>query len=320
MKHLVLVVLSSLFILQTAAVGQNGDERNRSPWSVELSGGIQFFNPDGLGLATESENSYLDLYFRERPGNQTISDPGLSDFTNQLLGRTRIKYRIGRYFRLALGMGLFHGTQRNNRRFSFERDEGWRVLTDTLDYQALDTRLSMLYPHLGLFTHFPLGPWANIELGFSAGPLFAKAVLDREITDTIEGRESNPVMEYLMYRDVRSLTMEGRGSGFGASVELKIAWRLNRMMDLFFETGYSINHLNALKGKSTMTAGGVTREWEGTWFLVEERADKPWASATFSYPSNDPQLQRFRSGPFHLDLHGFLTLQMGVSLHLQRSR
>lgn len=312
--HPSLLVLFCLLTTVSAAEKGNSNEFGR--WQLEISGGPQLFFANDVNLFTQAENRYLDLYFRDNPYCSVLNDPGLSNFRYALNGRIRLRYQLNRRFRLCGGLHYLYGNNSNSARFSFQRDNGWRTLTDSLDYQALDTRLDLVFPHLGLTYQLPVGTRTDLELGLSAGLVWATLRLERHIVDSIQARELDPVNEYLVYQGERSLSMKGRGSGFGINAELKLNRRVNRHLGVFLETGYSFYHLPRLRGPSSELAGGRTRSWDGEWFLIGERVEKSWGSGEFYYPSNDPSLAQRRGGDFFINLHGFISLQFGILISL----
>lgn len=284
-------------------------------WQVEISGGLQWLSGRNLNSATEAENRYLDLYFRDSPDYQTIQAEPLKRLNHALTSQAGIKYRLGGHLTAGAGVCFLYGSSGNTGEFVFQRNEGWRVLTDSLDYQAFDTRLSMISPYLGLFLKYPLGSRLHIEVGVTAGPVFARVEQNRHIVDAIDVLESGG-NQYRMYQDERSLTMKGRGTGIGAGAGLKLMRRLSPRLDLFLEMGYQFVHLPAIKGSSILLAGGIERRWEGEWFLVGENVEKNWGSADFRYPSNDPGMEPRRIDDFRINAYGFPMLRLGLCFML----
>jgi len=226
MSRTILMLFIVLRVFQISFLCADDTKSQTQGWSLELSGGLQFFTNNDLCLATEAENSYLDLYYRNNPYYQTLDNPGFATFSYQFSGQARIKYRLGRHFSIGASLNYLSGNSSNNGLFSFQWNQNWRILTDSLDYQALDTKLNMVFPNLGLFYRLPLGAKTDMELGLCAGPVFAEARLKRHIIDSIQVREVSPVNEYIMYRDERALTMEGSGTGLGVGANLKLEFKI----------------------------------------------------------------------------------------------
>ncbi len=285
-------------------------------WQFDFSGGVQFLADNDLSRFTEADNRYLDLYFRSNPYYSTQSDPGLSEYRYAFSVRSKFSYKLGKRFSITAGLHLLSRNSTNSGVFSYQRNQNWRVLTDSLDYRSQDTRLSLTFPNLGVSWYLLLGSKLTAELGLSAGPVFARAKLKRDIIDRIEAREVNPVLEYLIYQDERKLIMKGNGIGVGISGDISLHYPLNRHFGVFIETGYSFYHIPSLSGPGASIAGGVTREWDGEWFLIGERIEKEWGSAVFYYPSSDPDLKDRSVGVSILDIHGILTLRLGFRIKL----
>ena len=303
---------SLLICLSLFLPASGNDEDSGSRWQLDLSGGLQFLAENDLSRFTEAENRYLDLYFRDNPYYSTQNDPGLREYRYIFSIRSRLSYRTRGRIGFNAGIHFLSRTSANCGVFSYHRDQSWRIIMDSLDYRAQNTSLSLIFPSLGLSWRQPLGSRLSAEIGLSAGPVFARAELKRDIIDRIEARELNPASEYLIYQDQRKLVMKGKGTGLGLGGDIRLHFPLNRHLGIFFETGYSFYHIPSLSGSGTATAGGMTREWNGEWFLVGERVEKEWGSASFHYPSNDPHLEDRSVRASVLDIHAFLTLQLGM--------
>ena len=310
------LILTCLWLLPFNLQASEEARAGTGRWQLEVSGGILFPADNDLNLFTEAENHYLDLYFRTVPSLQTINDPGLKKLWHMFSGGAAIHYRLGKRFSISAGLRFLYGSGANSEVFTFRNDQGWRILTDSLDYRALDTHLSLIFPNLGLGYHFPLSAKMALETGISAGPVFARARLKRHIQDRIEVLEREPTSNYLMYQDERVQSMKGTGTGFGAAFNVRLKIQINQRMGIFVETGCDFYSVNSLKGTGTLVAGDQTREWEGEWFMVGEEVEKSWGSAEFRYPANDPNLRGRSVGDFRLRIFCFPSLRIGFYVDL----
>jgi len=284
---------------------------NSRRWAIEVSGTMQFLAGNDLNGLVDSENSYLDLYFRENPAYQTISNPGFSKLSDILAGGLAAHYQLNSRLRLGIGLDMIHGNAENSATLVFRTNQGWRIIEDSLDYQALNTGVNLYFPYIGVGYTFPLNQRVDMEFGLQVGPVFARVRWKRRIVDAMDVVETETGFNYRLYEDERSLVMKGSDIGIGAGGGLKLRWRFSPRVGVFLETGYRMYYLPSLDGTSSLTAGGVERVWDGEWFLVEENVEREWGAADLSYPSNDPYLASRSSGTFKARIHGVPCIRLG---------
>lgn len=289
---------------------------NARRWTMAISGTLQIPAGNDLDGLVDAEKNYLDLYFRNNPAYQTLAYPGLSKSAFLLGGGVTIQYRLNPRVRLGAGLDFLQGNAGNRKTFVFRTHQDWRIINDSLDYRALDTRISLFFPHLRLGYALPLQDKLDLEIGIQAGPAFARVRWKRHIVDIMDVVETGSGFNYRLYEEERSLVMKGSGTGIGAGAGLTVQWRISRPLGVFLEAGYRFYYLPSLKGSSSLTAGGVVRNWQGEWFLVRENVEREWGSAAFTYPANDPYLASRGAGTFRTEIHGIPSLRLGVFLFL----
>lgn len=285
---------------------------DQKKFAFELTSNYMFSSPQDLNYLHETEQQYLNFYFDPIYDNKN-EQGSIKSIQSLYAINTRLKYAITLSLNLSVGFSYVWKNLANSYQVEYVRDEGWRTISDVLDYQELATKISGYIPSIGIHYHFPISPKMNVECSLTGGPIFARVTFNKTVSQLITSlsEEAN----FPFYTSEKTLSMEGKGTGISLTGSIKLLYALSKSFGISFETGYSWQQVKQITGDGSETIDGYTTNYNGEWGMVQEDVQTSWGQAEFIFPTNNWDVFAQKNEDFILDLSGF-TVAIGFYLKL----
>jgi len=290
-----------------------GESWREKRFSVEVFGGLLFFEPRDLNLRAAYDRAFLDnqLNFSNLYAPAPQADTAVGDFLT--IGSSfpfgfRMKFLMNRRWALSLGFKYMLKDQESTVTARYP-DYGARPMITDYSFSPYSISARGFTPLLGVHYQLWKSRFFDLDLFAAGGPLFADCGYTVGIrrVDFLDGRA---------YRaDETRYEIEGRSTGIAAEVGIHIKAVVFRSIRVFLEGGYAFQKARDLNGRGRLDyyryTGIASRrlsdrlEWEGYWGIKEAVPLAP-------LPSNEWEKEDPRVRDFILDLSGAF-LRIGIS-------
>jgi hypothetical protein len=303
-------------------------------FQIELFGGFATLAPGEFNALVEHDRMYENFFGRNRYAYYNSLYGSFYTYSENVEGELkkikkalplglRVKYSLSPAVSISLGFKYLSKKENSNLTHLYDvrilNPDGLRFY-DEFSVESVNDpysiSMSAYTPQLGIHYKIKEMKFMDLEIFFTAGPLFAEYGFAQQ-------RHYREIDSYGFWSERNSTyEIDGRGRGIALETGLQMHIKVMDRVNFFLEGGFAYQKAGSRSGSgfsieeiSDLNAEGYTEtnEWEGPWGVIWGSYDREWGTKTYQFPTNEYGASGLPE--FALNLSGF-QIRMGVSFRL----